>query len=134
MIVDDTLDNDAPDGDNVIVIIMLMKIIVIIFIGNNDRNHHNDDNDDDNGNNYDNDNDDQTIMVFQVMHFGEPFACEKAEFCESAQILICLHSVSPCHIYQVKLSFFSKIIESRAQDLYVKLGNTGNPNTNIPNI
>ena len=67
---------------------------------NNDRNHHNNHNDDDNNNNYDNDNGDQTIMIFQAMHFGEPFVCEKAESCESAQI--CLHSVKP---YRRKLKF-----------------------------
>ena len=30
------------------------------------------------------------------MHFRESFVCEKAEFCESEQILICLHSLNPC--------------------------------------
>ena len=72
---------------------------------NNDRNHHNNHNNDDNDDNYDNDNEDQTIMIFQAMHFGEPFFCEKAEFRESAQILICLHSVNPCLIYKRKLRF-----------------------------
>ena len=72
---------------------------------NNDRNHHINHNDDDNDNNYDDDNGDQTIMISQEMHFGEPFVSEKAEFCESAQILICLHSVNPCLIYRRKLRF-----------------------------
>ena len=44
-------------------------------------------------------------MIFQAMHFREPFVCEKVEFCESAQILICLHSVNPCLIYWRKLRF-----------------------------
>ena len=38
------------------------------------------------------------------MDFGESFVCEKAEFCESAQILICLHSVNPCLIYRGELN------------------------------
>ena len=93
---------------------------------NNDRNHHNNHNDDDNDNNYDNNNGDQTIMIVQTMHFGEPFVCEKAEFCESAQILIYLHSVNSCLIYRRKLRFW-KIIEMEAQDVYVKLMGGGNP-------
>ena len=72
---------------------------------NNNCNHHNNHNDDDNNNNYDDDNGDQTITIFQAMLFGEPFVCEKAEFCESVQILICLHSVSPCLIYRRKVEF-----------------------------
>ena len=72
---------------------------------NNDRDHHNNYNDDDIDNNQDNDNGDQKIMIFQATHFGEPFVCEKAEFCKSAQILICLHSVNPCLIYSRKLRF-----------------------------
>ena len=47
------------------------------------RNHHNDHNDYDNDNNYDNDNGDQTMMIFQAMHFRESFVCEKTEFYES---------------------------------------------------
>ena len=47
---------------------------------NNDRNHHNNHNNGDNDNSYDNDNGDQTIIIFQAMHFGEPFVCEKANF------------------------------------------------------
>ena len=52
--------------------------------GNNNLNHHNDHNDDDNDNNYDNDNGGHAVIIFQAMNFGEPFLCEKAEFCESA--------------------------------------------------
>ena len=70
---------------------------------NNDCNHHKNHDDDDNDKNYDNDNGDQTIMIFQAIHFGESFVCDKGEFCESAQILICLHSVNPCLIYRRKL-------------------------------
>ena len=73
--------------------------------GSNDCNHHNNHNYDVNHNNYDNDNGDQTVMTFQAMHFGEPFVCEKVEFCESAQILRCLHSVNPCLVYRRKLRF-----------------------------
>ena len=107
-ILDDTLDNETPNGDyindnydddydN--------ENYVNDNNGNNDRNHHNDHNDDDNDNNFDNDNGDQTILIFQAIHFGEPFACEKTEFCESAQILMCLHNVSPCLIYRGGLIF-----------------------------
>ena len=39
------------------------------------------------------------------MDFGESFVCKKAGFCESAQILICLHSVNPCLIYRGELRF-----------------------------
>lgn len=101
----DTLDDDTPDGDN----------------GNRDNNddenhnydnnennvgnHLNDDNDYDNDNKYDNDDDDQTIMIFQTMHFVELLICEKAAFMAFThiymhrQILLCLHSVNPCLIY-----------------------------------
>ena len=44
-------------------------------------------------------------MIFEARDFGESFVCEKAEFCESTQILICLHSVNPCLIYRGKLRF-----------------------------
>ena len=74
--------------------------------GSNDCNRHNDHNDDDdNNNNYDNNNGGQTIMIFQAMHFGESFLCKKTEFCESTQILICLHCVNPSLIYREKLRF-----------------------------
>ena len=48
-----------------------------------DNNHNNVD---DNDNNYKNDNGDQTIMIFQTMHFREPFICEKAESLAFTQI------------------------------------------------
>ena len=81
-ILDGTLDNDTPNGNN--------RINDDYddddydndknYINDNDRNnyckHHND-YDDDNDNNHDNDNGDQAIMIFQAIHFGEPFACEK---------------------------------------------------------
>ena len=47
--------------------------------GNNDHNHHNNYNDD-NDNNYDNDNGNQTIMIFQAIHFGEPLLVKKLNF------------------------------------------------------
>ena len=56
-------------------------------------------------NNYDNDNGYQTVMIFQAMHFGEPFVCEKTGFCKNAQILMCLHTVNPCFIYRGRLRF-----------------------------
>ena len=87
--------------------IIMMMIMMIKFINDNnrsnDRNHHNDYNDDDNDKNFVNDNGDQTI--FHAIHFGELFACEKTEFCEIAQILMCLHSVNPCLIYREGLRF-----------------------------
>ena len=85
---------------------------------NNDRNHHNNHNND-NDDNYDNDNGDQAIMIlFQAMHFGEPFVCEKAEFCESAHILICLHSVKPCLIYRRKLRFLKSYRNESSRSIY----------------
>ena len=61
---------------------------------NDDHNDHIDHNDDDNDNNFDNNfgNGDQTIMILQAMHFGEPLVCEKARFSESKQMLRRLHS------------------------------------------
>ena len=53
---------------------------------NNDSNDLNNNNDKDN--NHDNDNDDQTIMIFQTMHFVEPFTFEKAEFLAFTQIYV----------------------------------------------
>ena len=98
-ILDDTLDNDTPNDDNGINNDSDNGNYNHDSNGNNDCNCHNDHNDDDdNDNNYDNDNGDQTIMIFEAMDFGESFVCKKAEFCESAQILICLHSVNPCLI------------------------------------
>ena len=104
-ILDDTLDNDTPNDDNFINNESDNGHYNHDSNGNNDCNRHNDHNDDDNDNNYDNDSGDQTIMIFEAVGFGESFVCEKAEFCESAQILICLHSVNPCLIYRGELRF-----------------------------
>ena len=105
-ILDDTLDKDTPNDDNGINGINDDENYNYDNNGNNDSNCHNDHNDYDNDNNYDNDNGDQMIMIVQAMHFGESFfLCEKAEFCECAQILICLHSVNPCLIYREELRF-----------------------------
>ena len=90
-ILDDTLNNDATNDDNGINDNNDDENYNHDNNGNNACNRHNDHNNDDNGNNYDNDNGDQTIMILQAMHFGESFVREKTEFCESAQILICLH-------------------------------------------
>ena len=89
---DYTLDDDTPDGDN----------------GNrdynDDENHNydnnennvgnqlNDDNDYDNDNKYDNDDDDQTIMIFQTIHFVELLICEKAEYLAFIHIYIYIYA------------------------------------------
>ena len=104
-ILDDTLDNNTPNGDcgindNYDDDDYDDESYINDNNGNNNHNHHNDYNNDDNDSNYDNDNGDQTIMIVQAIHFGEAFACEKNEFCESAQILMCLHKVNPCLIYR----------------------------------
>ena len=39
------------------------------------------------------------------MDFGKSFVCEQVESCESAQILIYLHTVNPCLIYRRGLRF-----------------------------
>ena len=81
-ILDNTLDDETPNGDyiNDNYDDDDDENCINDNNGNNDRNHHNDYNDDDNDNNFDNDNGDQTIVIFQVIHFGELFACEKTEF------------------------------------------------------
>ena len=109
-ILDSTLDNETPNGDNDINDNYDdddydHENYVNDNNGNSDCNHHDDYNDDDNDNNYDNANGNQAIMIFQAIHFGESFACEKTEFCESAQILMCLHSVNPSLIYRGGLRF-----------------------------
>ena len=73
---DDTLDNETPNGD-CINDNYDDENYINDNNGNNDHNHHNDYNDDDNDNSFDNDNGDQTIVIFQAMYFGELFACEK---------------------------------------------------------
>ena len=104
-ILDDTLDKDTLNDDNGTNGINDDENCNYDNNGDNDCNFHNDHNDYDNDNNYDNDNGDQMIMIFQAMHFGESFFCEKPGFCECAQILICLHSVSPSLIYREELRF-----------------------------
>ena len=98
-VLDDTLDNETPNGDYISDNYYGDyddENYINDNNGNNDCNHNNDYNDADNGNNFDNDNGDQTIVIFQAIHSGELFACENTEFCKSAQILMCLHSVNPC--------------------------------------
>ena len=51
-----------------------------------DYNLDNNDNDDDSDNKYKNDNGDETLMIFQTMHFREPFICKKAESLAFTQI------------------------------------------------
>ena len=102
-ILDDTLDNDNPNADYIYDSYdddYDDENYINDNNDNNDRNHHNDYNDNDNDNNFDNDNGNQTIVIIQAIHFGELFACEKTEFCKSAQVLMCLHSVNPCLIYR----------------------------------
>ena len=97
---DDILGDDTPDGDNGINDNNDDQNYKYDNNDNNDSNYLNDNNNDDNDNNYDDDNDDQTTMIFQVMHF-EPSICEKAEFLAfnyipvHKEIVICLHSVEP---------------------------------------
>ena len=79
-VLDDALDDNSPDGDNGISDSNDDENCNYDNNKNNDSNNHNDNKHDDNDNNYDNDNDDQTIMIFQTMHFVELFICEKADF------------------------------------------------------
>ena len=65
-ILDDTLDKDTPNDDNGINGINDNENYNYDSNKNNDCNRHNDD---DNDNNYDNDNGNQTIVIFQAMHF-----------------------------------------------------------------
>ena len=106
-ILDDTLDNVTPNGNNGINDNDDDEIHINHNYGNNDFIDHNDHNDD-NDNNYGNNNGGQTTMILQAMHFGEPFVCENVGFCESAQILMCLRSVIPCLIYTGELRFSKK--------------------------
>ena len=91
------------------------------------RNHHSYHNDYDNDNNFDNDNGDQTMMIFQAMRFGEPFVCEKTKFCESVQILMCLHSAKPCLIYRGELKFSKNYRNKSSRSLCKLHGVKGNP-------
>ena len=104
-ILDGTLDNDTPNDDIDINDNSDDENYNHNNNGNNNCNRHNDHNYDNNDNNYDNGNGYQAIMIFEAMDIGESFVCEKAKFSESAQILICLHSVNPCLIYRGKLRF-----------------------------
>ena len=107
-ILGDTSDNETPNGDYINDNYdddYDDESYITDNNGNNDYNHHSNYNHDDNDNNFDNDNGDQTMMIFQVIHFGKLFACEKTGFCESAQILMCLPSVNLCLIYRGGLRF-----------------------------
>ena len=71
-ILDDTLDDETPNGDFIndnYVDDYDDENYINDNNGNNDRNNHNDYNDDDNDNNFDNDNCDQAIVIFQAIHF-----------------------------------------------------------------
>lgn len=104
-VLDDTLVDDPPVADNDVNDDNDDEHYSYDINENNYGNHLNDYNNDDNDNNYDKDNDDQTIMIFQTMHFVELLICEKAAFMAFThiymhrQILLCLHSVNPCLIY-----------------------------------
>ena len=75
-ILEGTLDNDTPSGDNRINDNYDVyddyddERYINDNNWNNNCNHHNDYNDDDNDNNYDSDNGNQTIMIFQAIHVG----------------------------------------------------------------
>ena len=79
-VLDDTLVDDPPVADNDVNDDNDDEHYSYDINENNYGNHLNDYNNDDNDNNYDKDNDDQTIMIFQTMHFVELLICEKAEF------------------------------------------------------
>ena len=84
-ILDDTLDNETPNGDYINDNYDdddYDENYINDNNGNDDRNQHNDEG---NNNNFENDIGDQT---------------------KSAQILMCLHSVNPCFIYRGALRFF----------------------------
>ena len=82
-----TLDNDTPNGDNGINDNYDDddydddEDYVNDSNRNKDRSHHNG-----NDNSYNNGNGDQTIMMCHAIHFREHFACDKTEFCESANV------------------------------------------------
>ena len=52
------------------------------------------------------------------MHFGKPFICKKAAFCESAQILMCLHSVNLFLIFREDLRFLKNHRNGSSNSLY----------------
>ena len=115
-ILDDTLDNVTSNGNNGINDNDDDEIYINHNYGNNDFIDHNDHNDD-NDNNYGNNNGGQTTMILQAMYLGEPFVCEKVGFCESAQILMSLHSVIPCLIYTEELRFSKKYRNGTSRSL-----------------
>ena len=69
-------------------------------------------------------------MIFQTIHFIEPFICEKAEFFVFIYIyvhrynLLCYHSLNPCLTYSDAESF-CKSFNGEAHDHYVKVGRVG---------
>ena len=77
---DYSLDDDTPDGDNCINDNNDDGNCNYDNIENTYSNHLNDNNNHNVNSNHDNNNDDQTIMIFQTMHFVEPFICRKAGF------------------------------------------------------
>ena len=116
-ILDITSDNDTPNGDNGINNNDDDDDENYINDNNvdNDRNQYNDHIDDDNDKNYDNNNGEKTIMILQAIQFGEP--CKKAEFCECAQILMCLYSTNLCLIYRGELRFLKNHRSGRSRSL-----------------
>ena len=93
-VLDDTLDDGTPDGDNGINDNNDDENYNYDNNENNDsndlngNNNNNNNNNDNSNNNYDNDNDDQPIKIFQTMHFVEPVICEKAEFLAFTHIYV----------------------------------------------
>ena len=68
-ILDYSLDNDTPNGDNGINDNDDCECYNNDNNGNNDLNHHNDHNDDNNDNNHDKDNGDHTIIILENLSF-----------------------------------------------------------------
>ena len=89
----DTLDDDTLHGDNGINDSNDDENYNFDNNQNDYSNHLNDNNDDDYHNSHDDDNDNQAIMIFQRMHFVEPFTCEKNpgifDICSYIYIYIC---------------------------------------------
>ena len=94
-ILKDILDDDTTDGVNGIIDNNVTENYDHDDTNkNNDGNNHNDNNDDDNDSNYDTDNGDLTIIIFDAIHFGETYICEKPE--SSAHTHICITQI-PLH-------------------------------------
>ena len=87
-VLEDTWDDDNPDDDNGINDINDGENYNYDNNDNNDGYHLNDNNDGGNDNNYDSNNDDQTIMIFQTIHFLFTRVYGHRE------VLVCLHSVN----------------------------------------